>query len=142
MSDGRPFSVHKRYKLSLHEKASLRKDLEAWRGKKFTADELKGFDVTNVVGTACTMQVMLSEDGKFANVGTIMATKETPKAENEPFVFVIDDESTHEFWPKLSRNMQEKILSSPEGEMSGLQPTDHTKQTANEKAVADVFGKK
>lgn len=142
MSDGRPFSVHKRYKLSLHEKASLRKDLEAWRGKKFTQDELNGFDVVNVIGTACTMQVMLSEDGKFANVGTIMSTKEMPKSENEPFAFVIEDKDTHEYWPKISRNMQEKILSSPEGMMSGLQLTEHSKPTANEKAIADVFGKK
>src|ERR1700757_2472795 len=32
---GKPFSIHKRYTVSLSEKASLRADLEAWRGKKF-----------------------------------------------------------------------------------------------------------
>lgn len=138
MTDGRPFSVHKQYKMSLHEKATLRKDLEAWRGKKFTADELSGFDVTNVLGTACMMQVVLSEDGKFANVGSIMATKEKPVGENEPVLFVIDDKKTHGAWERLSRNIQEKILGSPEGMVSGLQPTE--RKTGGD-AVADPFSK-
>lgn len=143
MTDGRPFSVHKRYKLSLHEKASLRKDLEAWRGKKFTADELNGFDVKNVLGTACTMQVMVSDDGKYANVGTIMATKEKPTGENEPVYFEIGDKSTHGAWELLSRNMQEKILSSPEGAMSGLALTEKKAeiQTIDLESVKDVFSK-
>src|SRR5262245_30956548 len=41
----RRFIVQKRYTLSLSDKANLRKDLEAWRGRSFTEDELKGFDV-------------------------------------------------------------------------------------------------
>lgn len=138
MTDGRPFSVHKQYKISLHEKATLRKDLEAWRGKKFTADELSGFDVSNVLGTACTMQVMVSDDGKYANVGTIMATKEKPAGENEPVLFIIDDKKTHGVWEKLSKNLQEKILSSPEGMVSGLQVTD---RKASSEAVGDPFNK-
>ena len=34
--DGKPFAVFRRYALSLHPKSALRKDLESWRGKKFT----------------------------------------------------------------------------------------------------------
>jgi len=41
----RRFLVLNTYTLSLSEKANLRHDLEAWRGRKFTPDELKGFDV-------------------------------------------------------------------------------------------------
>lgn len=142
MSDGRPFSVHKQYKLSLHEKSGLRKDLEAWRGKKFTKEELEGFDVSNVLGTACMMQVVLSEDGKFANVGSIMATKEKPEAENEPVLFIIDDKATHGVWENLSRTLQEKILSSPEGMVSGLNLTEKSKdQKIDLESVKDVFSK-
>jgi hypothetical protein len=139
MTDGRPFSVHKQYKISLHEKATLRKDLEAWRGKKFTADELEGFDVANVLGTACMMQVVLSEDGKFANVGSIMSTKEKPTGENEPVLFIIDDKATHATWSNLSRNLQEKILSSPEGMVSGLQPTEREARATSSAATGDPF---
>lgn len=142
MTDGRPFSVHKQYKLSLHEKSTLRKDLEAWRGKKFTKDELDGFDVSNVLGTACMMQVVLSEDGKFANVGSIMATKEKPVGENEPVLFIIEDEKTHGVWENLSKNLQEKILGSPEGMVSGLKPTERKAQlSADLDAVKDPFSK-
>src|SRR5688572_414981 len=48
--DGKPFLVFKRYTLSLSEKANLRKDLESWRGRKFTRDEEMGFDVEKLIG--------------------------------------------------------------------------------------------
>src|SRR6478735_3792609 len=36
MEDGRPMSIHQNYTWSMNEKAALRKDLESWRGKRFT----------------------------------------------------------------------------------------------------------
>ena len=47
--DGKPFTVRKRYTCSLHEKAALRKDLEAWRGRPFTDQELDGFDLETLI---------------------------------------------------------------------------------------------
>lgn len=69
-SMGRRFLVQKRYTLSLHEKASLRKDLESWRGQAFTADELKGFDLEKLLGANCQLNVNHAErDGSvYANV--------------------------------------------------------------------------
>jgi hypothetical protein len=75
MADNRPYTVRKRYTLSLHEKASLRKDLESWRGRAFTASELEGFDVETVLGVACMLNVIHaagSQGGTFANVASIM----------------------------------------------------------------------
>ena len=43
--DGKRFVVYKRYTLSLNEKANLRHDLESWRGKAFSFDELAGFEI-------------------------------------------------------------------------------------------------
>ena len=40
------------------EKANLRKDLESWRGKAFTDDEAKAFDVTNLMGKACMINII------------------------------------------------------------------------------------
>jgi hypothetical protein len=73
MEDGRPFTVRKMYTASLHEKSTLYKDLVAWRGKPFTAQELKGFDVENVVGTPCQVFVEHNErDGQiYANVRVV-----------------------------------------------------------------------
>ena len=56
--DGRLFMVSKKYTASLNEKASLRQDLEAWRGKKFTKPELKGFDIEQLVGVNCQVQIV------------------------------------------------------------------------------------
>ena len=49
------FTVRTRYTASLNDKANLRKQLEAWRGRKFTAQELKGFDLEVLVGVNCQL---------------------------------------------------------------------------------------
>ena len=62
----RRFQLRKWYTLSLHEKASLRKDLECWRGRKFTEAELHGFDLEKLLGANCQLQVIhnITDDGK------------------------------------------------------------------------------
>src|SRR5215469_5879253 len=55
MSDGRPFTISKKYTYSSHPKASLRKDLESWRGKRFSDDEIEGFDIGNLIGVGCML---------------------------------------------------------------------------------------
>jgi hypothetical protein len=74
MSDNKPFLVQKRYTLSLHEKAALRKDLESWRGKPFTDDELNGFDLEVLLGVTCLLNVLqqTKEGDTYANVVGIM----------------------------------------------------------------------
>ena len=57
MSDGKPFSIMKQYTLSLNEKSALYIHLCTWRNKKFTEDELKGFDLTNILGCTCELEV-------------------------------------------------------------------------------------
>lgn len=75
MSDGKPFIIKKDYRASLHEKAGLRKDLEAWRGRPFSFDELVGFDLENIIGMACALNIVAktSKKGKvFSNIAGIM----------------------------------------------------------------------
>jgi hypothetical protein len=116
MSDGRPFSIHQRYTLSLHEKAALCKHLEAWRGKAFTDEEAKGFDIGNVLGHACQMQIVhRTEKGKtYANINAIMKYKgETPHLINDKIYFDLSnfDEAIYN---KLSKGLRETIAKSPE----------------------------
>ena len=44
-----PRAISKRYTLSLHKKANLRKDLESWRGKSFTEQEEEAFDIIKLL---------------------------------------------------------------------------------------------
>lgn len=62
------------YTASLNEKATLRRDLIAWRGRDFTDAELERFDLRNIVGTTCLLNVVHKEkNGRtFADVGAIM----------------------------------------------------------------------
>lgn len=74
MADNRPFIAQKRYTLSLHEKAALRKDLESWRGRAFSDTELEGFDVEVLLGKPCLLNVIQeNKAGKtYSNVTSIM----------------------------------------------------------------------
>jgi hypothetical protein len=65
-----PLTISKSYTVSLHEKSGLRRDLAAWRGKDFTDDEAKAFDVSKLVGAYCMINVTTSEtNGKtYSNV--------------------------------------------------------------------------
>lgn len=86
-AEGRPLIVSNFYTASLHEKAKLRQHLESWRGRRFTDEELrpvkqggKGFDLDQVVGVPCQIQVVHS--GDFANVAAIVKIgkgQEAPK---------------------------------------------------------------
>ena len=72
-----PRVISRRYTLSLHKKAGLRKDLEAWRGKAFTAEDLQGFNVGKLIGAPCLLgivhQVRGEENKTYADVAAVMA---------------------------------------------------------------------
>lgn len=71
---GKRFVLSTIYTNSLYEKANLRKDLEAWRGKKFTEQELKGFDLEKLIGVPCLIQVVHDRKGDetYVNINSIM----------------------------------------------------------------------
>jgi hypothetical protein len=85
---GKPYMMNKKYTLSLGEKANLRKDLDSWRGKPFTEDELKnGFDLEKLIGVNCFIGIKHEADRNdaskvYANVTAILPLpKNTPKIE-------------------------------------------------------------
>jgi len=85
-----PRAISQKYTVSLHEKANLRKALESWRGKKFTEEELKGFDLKKLLGVPCQIQVLHNvKDGKtYANVGAIIkAPQGTKRNPENPLTF-------------------------------------------------------
>ncbi len=104
MSDGRPFSVSEILTISLGKKAKLRDRLKSWRGRDFTDTELAGFDLKNVVGAPCMINVVHNESaGKtYANIASITPLPkgmQAPELVNEKLVWEFgDDESRLPEW--------------------------------------------
>lgn len=120
MDDDRPFMIGRFYTASLSEKANLRHDLESWRGRAFTAEELEGFDIRNVLGKCCMVSVIqyTKSDGTASSkVGNVMALPkgmQCPSPKNKPIVFDIDawDDAVY---ASLDEYWQKTIAGSAEG---------------------------
>jgi hypothetical protein len=70
----KPRVLSKRYTANLSEKSNLRKDLASWRGRDFTPDELKAFDLKNIVGASCLLTIIHSKNGEktYANIQSVV----------------------------------------------------------------------
>jgi hypothetical protein len=109
-----PMVIGKKYTLSLSEKANLRADLESWRGRVFTEQELKGFDIINVLGKSCLLGVTHEQcqDKKvYANISAVMGLPKgtaplTPVA--KPLWYSPDEHDQHVF-ESLPNWLQEAI---------------------------------
>lgn len=120
--DGRdmPMTISKSYTVSLHEKSGLRKDLAAWRGRDFTDEEAKAFDVSKLVGAYCMVNVTTSEtNGKtYSNVagltplpGALKNAKPAPVHEHVLFDL---DEPDMKVFATFHEKLQDAIKRSPE----------------------------
>lgn len=115
----RPFMVGKRYTLSHNEKALLRTDLESWYGKQFNTGELDkagGFDLEKLIGRPAMVNIVYSEDGKYANIKSITPLvhgMNCPDQINESFSFSIDEYGTEKY-KQLSDRMQQFISEAEE----------------------------
>lgn len=123
MTDGRPFSVSKKYTASLSSKATLRKHLAAWRGRDFNGEELAGFQLKTLLGKACFLQVQHDEKGDrtYANIGSIMKLPKgvpAPEPENDIQFFEIDDPDM-ELFESFSERLKEIIEAAPEWRQRG-----------------------
>ena len=115
-----PMTISKSYTVSLHEKSSLRKDLSAWRGKDFSEEEAKAFDVSKLLGAYCMVNVTTSEtNGKtYSNVagltpipGALRNAK--PEGVHEFVKFDLDAPDLDVF-NTFHEKLQEAIKRSPE----------------------------
>ncbi len=109
----KPLIIGKRYTLSLHEKAILKKDLTSWLGKE-PEDDINIFDL---LGKNALLQVIENEsNGKvYSNINAIMPSKANNKPKNDTVWFSLEkeyyDEKTLEELPKW---LKETIKKSPE----------------------------
>lgn len=112
---GKPFVVSKFYTASLGEKANLRKDLQNWRGREFTAEELAGFESKNILGKPCMLSLTANDKGKTRVTGVMALPKgmQAPEQVNTVTYFSLDD-FNRETFESLSKGFKAMIESSPE----------------------------
>jgi len=119
-----PRQISKDFTVSLDERSTLRKMLQSWRGKPFTAEELQGFELKKLLGASCQLQLIHKENerGTFAVVDSIMALpKGMPKPEAEKTaVFDMDEPETYEVFNTLPRYIQEKVSQAENFAATGL----------------------
>ena len=123
MTDGRPFSASKTYTWSMHEKATLRKDLESWRGLAFTDADFEGpkaFNTKKLIGAACMLTITHTTKGDktFANVaaiGKLVRGINAPEMINKGvYLALVKDEFDVEAMGGLSDKMKQIVMGSPE----------------------------
>lgn len=120
---GKPFLVGKYYTASLSEKANLRKDLESWRGRPFTPEELRGFDSKNILDKPCMVNVVHTEKGKakIASIAPIPKGLQVPPRVNDILYLSLErNEFKRETFDGLSDYWKGEIMKSPEwAELNG-----------------------
>lgn len=53
-----PCVISQEFTLSMNEKANLRKMLASWRGKDFTEEEARCFDISKLLGVPCMLNII------------------------------------------------------------------------------------
>jgi len=124
MNDGRPFAIFKNYTLSWSDKANLRLDLQSWRGKPFSQEEMRRFDLKTVLGAWCMLNV-IDRDGQngktYSNINgvtpvpAIIKQNGLPEAVNPNEIFNLSEPDMAMF-ETFSDNLKAKIKASPEWE--------------------------
>lgn len=138
---GERLTINKRYTLSLHEKASLKKDLEGWRGREFTLEERKGFIVETIIGVNCLLNVIHNKVGvnvyaNITSIGKLMKGMTPLTAENVScggdrtkmpkwIQKLIENQATQEDMDLAKENKAKaKDKEEAEAEVAGTDPND------------------
>lgn len=139
-----PFVVSKKYTLSMHEKANLRKDLESWRGKGYTDEEAERVDITKLIGQPCLLAVIhkprTDDPSKsytaISSITKLMKGQECPDQINPTRVLSYDAFNWDTF-ESLSDYMKDQIRSSDEFKRMQEPENVRTEETSNDE-ISDL----
>lgn len=126
--DGNPFVMREVYTATLNKNkqgvpSKLRASLDAWRGVPFTEEDLKGFDLCNILCKPCMLSVVHSEKkegGVYANINSVLAmmkNMEVPQLPEATLILHFDTENPQlEAFNALPEWIQGMIRQSVEWE--------------------------
>lgn len=148
-----PLVISKEYTLSMHEKSNLRKDLKSWRGKDFSEEEAKAFDITKLVGAPCMLNIIHTPGKSDASVMYQQISGITPmpkgvvcpKAINPYFILSYDNfddvlfNSLPDFIKDRMKISEEyNLLNSPQQAHVGNDYDDINNQLVNDSVENDL----
>jgi hypothetical protein len=115
-----PHVISKEFTLSMHEKATLRNYLKNWRGKDFSEEEAKSFDIEKLIGAPCMLNIThkKSKDGTktYAEIGSISTMPKgfpCPEQINPSFVWTYENFDSDKF-NALPEFLKAKMITSLE----------------------------
>ena len=142
-----PLVVSRIYTRSLGDRATLRAMLESWRGRAFSSDELKGFDISKLIGAPCLINIKnVAGEGKhkgktfsqIASVSPLMKGMTCPPAINQTVEFSVlsfDDK----VFSTLPQWLSDKIKTSKEYR-DMVHGGETEKETTHEPMIDDDLG--
>jgi len=113
-----PRQVNNTYSATISGASRLRALLEGWRGKRFTNEELEGFDLRNILGTSCFVTVKrgVSKAGKeYINVESVSRFPKGVRPLDtgvEPILYCIEDDWAFEELQTLPEWIQNRVKAS------------------------------
>lgn len=114
-----PRVIGKTYTASMGKKASLRKDLESWRGRAFNEGEAGSFDISKILGAGCMLNVIHTQGAEqtYANVAGISAVPKgtvLPGFSMKPIYYAPDDQTLYDELPEwLRKKIDGQIVIEP-----------------------------
>lgn len=115
-----PLIIGKEYSLYMNEKANLRKTLTSWRGKAFTEEEAKKFDIKKLLGVPCMLNIIHkpNKDGsrvyeEISSITPLMKGVQCPAQIRATEVFEYDNPDA-ELFNSLPDFIKSKIKTTPE----------------------------
>jgi hypothetical protein len=123
-----PCVISKEVTLSMNEKSTLRALLTGWRGKAFSDEEAKEFDVAKLLGKPCMISIFHQASKsnpeksyeRIASISPVMKGMECPAQINPTFEFSVLDYNQDKF-DSMPEFMKEMVRGSKEFQQM-LQP--------------------
>jgi hypothetical protein len=137
-----PIVIGQAFTASMHEKATLRKRLEGWRGRKFTDEEASNFDVSTILGKPCMLSVIENEKGgkiysNIDGIGQLPKGVPAPSAENKLLYYADEDRSQFDELPEWIRTKIENRVRPKVEHATGVYTNPDNYDYSDEAAAMD-----
>ena len=131
--------ISREYTAVLSEKSNLYADLISWRGRDFTPEELEGFNIKNVLGANCLVNVVnITKNNKtYSNVTAVAKLPKGMTAKKGTYQLIYDMDEDVEAIPEgVPDWIKDKIKKSREW-IAAVNPQDYDEPAVTDTDVDD-----